>query len=210
MAKYSSILDQLLRHISRNEFQQIVDRHQGDKRVRSFRCWNQFVCLFFGQLTGQHSLRDLVTAANSGLHKLRHVGVLSVSRSTLADANNSRPHEIYRELFDCLYQRCRRTAPGHGFGFAKKVYTLDATVIGLSLKVFQWAKFRATKGAIKLHLMLDLWGRSPVFASSRPVASTRSGRRAVRPTNRTASWSSTGASAITTGFTNCIWMESSS
>ncbi len=163
MAKYSSILDQLLQHISRNEFQQIVDRHQGDKGVRSFRCWNQFVSLFFGQLTGQHTLRDLVTALNSGLHKLRHVGLGRACRSTLADANNSRPHEIYRELFDSLYRRCAASAPGHGFRFAHKVYSLDATVISLSLKVFKWADFRARKGAIKLHMMLDLCGQIPSF-----------------------------------------------
>lgn len=108
MAHYSSILNQLLNLIPRHEFQRIVDGHQGDKRVRSFNCWRQFVCLFFGQLTGQHTLRDLITALNSGLHKLGHVGLGHVSRSTLADANSSRPHEIYRELFLVLYGRCRQ------------------------------------------------------------------------------------------------------
>ena len=163
MAKYSSILDQLLRHIPRGEFQQIVNRHQGDKGVRSFRCWKQFASLFFGQLTGQHSLRDLVTAVNTGLHKLRQVGLSHLSRSTLADANESRPHEMYRELFGSLYERCRRTAPGHGFRFSHKVYCLDASVISLSLKVFNWAQFQAKKGAIKLHLALDLDGQIPSF-----------------------------------------------
>jgi len=163
MAKYSSILDQLLRHIPRREFQQIVDKHRGDKGVRSFRCWNHFVSLFFGQLTGQHTLRDLVTALNAGLHKLRHVGLGPVCRSTLADANNSRPCEIYRELFQSLYRRCAAAAPRHGFRFAHKVSLLDATVISLGLKAFQWAKFRARKGAIKLHMELDLDGQIPSF-----------------------------------------------
>lgn len=163
MAHYSSILDQLLRLIPRQEFQSIVDSHRGDKRVRSFTCWKQFVCLFYGQLTGQQSLRDLVTALNTGLHKLRHVGLLRVSRATLADANGVRPHEIYRELFNRLYRRCRQMAPRHRFGFAHKVYGLDASVIVLSLKVFDWAKFQVVKGGIKLHLMLDLDGQIPSF-----------------------------------------------
>ena len=168
MAKYSPILSQLLRHIPRGEFQQIVDRHQGDKRVRSFTCWRQFACLFFGQLTGQHTLRDLVTALNSSLHKLRHVGLFHVSRSTLADANRSRPHEMYRELFHSLYRRCLKSAPGHGFRFAHKVFSLDASTISLSLKVFDWAKFRTAKGAIKMHMTLDLAGQIPSFCVITP------------------------------------------
>ena len=165
MAKYSPVLDQLLRHIPRSEFQQIVNRHQGDKRVRSFSCWRQFVCLFYAQLTGQHTLRDLITALNASLHKLRHAGLSHVSRSTLADANTSRPAEIYRELFHSMYRRCLRSAPRHGFRFAHKVYSLDASVISLSLKVFDWAKFRKAKGAVKLHLMLDLDGQIPSFCA---------------------------------------------
>ena len=126
------------------------------------------MALFYGQLTGQHSLRDLVTALNSSLHKLQHVGLRAVRRSTLADANSKRSHEIFRELFFALYGRCCQQAPSHGFQFRHKLYSLDATVIDLCLKVFDWAKFCQRKGAIKLHLMLDHEGQIPSFCVITP------------------------------------------
>lgn len=163
MAKYTSVLNQLLNLIPRDEFQAIVSRHQGDKGIRRFSCWKQLVALFYAQLTGQHTLRDLVTALQTGLHKLQHVGLTGVSRSTLADANRQRSSEIFRDLFFWLYARCRQYAPGHGFRFQHKIYSLDATTVNLCLKVFDWAKFRRRKGAIKLHLMLDHQGQIPSF-----------------------------------------------
>ena len=100
MAKYTSVLSQLLRYIPRSEFQGIVQRHGGDKGVRSLSCWKQFVALFYGQLTGQHTLRDLVTALSAGIHKLQHVGLTRVRRSTLADANSkSSSRDLPRALF---------------------------------------------------------------------------------------------------------------
>ena len=126
MAKYTSACISV-RHVPRDEFRAIVERHQGDKGVRKLSCWGQFVALFFGQLTGQHSLRDLITTLDAGRKKLQQVGLGAVSRSTLADANRKRPQEIFGELFGCLYQRCRRQAPGQRFGFRHRVYSLDAT-----------------------------------------------------------------------------------
>ena len=168
MAKYTSVFSQLLRYLPRSKFQAIVRRHGGDKGVRSFSCWKQFVALFYGQLTGQHSLRDLVTALNANLHKLQHVGLNSVRRSTLADANSNRSHEIFQDLFFSLYEQCCKPAPSHGFQFRHKLYSLDATVIDLCLKVFDWAKFRRRKGAIKLHFMLDHEGQIPSFCVITP------------------------------------------
>lgn len=165
MAKYSAVLNQLLRLIPRDRFQAGVERHQGDKGVRNFSCWQQLVALFYGQLTGQQSLRDLVTAVNANLHKLGQVGLTALRRSTLADANGKRRHEIFQELFEELYQRCRTRAGGHGFRFRHKLYSLDATTIELCLKVFDWAKFRQKKGAIKLHLSLDHEGQIPSFCA---------------------------------------------
>ena len=89
------------------------------------------------------------------------MGLGAVSRSTRADANRKRPQEIFGELFCCRYQRCRRQAPGQRFAFRHRVYRLDATGIDLCLKVFDWAKFRKRKGAIKLHLILDHGGTHP-------------------------------------------------
>ena len=131
-------------------------------------CWGQFVALFFGQLTGQHSLRDLVTTLDAGRKKLQQVGLGAVSHSTLADANRKRPQEIFGELFCCRYQRCRRQAPGQRFALRHRVYSLDATVIDLCLKVFDWAKFRKRKRAIKLHLILDHGGHIPSFCVMTP------------------------------------------
>lgn len=168
MAKYTSVLNQLLNLIPRDQFAGIVARHQGDRGVRRLSCWSQLVALFYAQLTGQHTLRDLVTALNMAVHKLQHVGLTGVSRSTLADANRQRPSEIFRELFEFLYARCRQHAPGHGFRFQHKVYSLDATTVNLCLKVFDWAKFRRRKGAIKLHLKLDHQGQIPSFCVLTP------------------------------------------
>ncbi len=113
-------------------------------------------------------MRDLVTALDAGRSKLQQVGLGAVSRSTLADANRKRPQEIFGELFSCLYQRCRRQAPGPRFAFRHRVYSLDATVIDLCLKVFDWAKFRKRKGPIKLHLILDHAGHIPSFCVMTP------------------------------------------
>ena len=96
------------------------------------------------------------------------MGLGAVSRSPLADANRKRPQEIFGELFGCLYQRCRRQAPGQRFAFRHRVYSLDAAVIDLCLKVFDWAKFRKRKGAIKLHLILDHAGHIPSFCVMTP------------------------------------------
>ena len=96
------------------------------------------------------------------------MGLGAVSRSTRADANRKRPQEIFGELFRCRYQRCRRQAPGQRFAFRHRVYRLDATGIDLCLKVFDWAKFRKRKGAIKLHLILDHGGHIPSFCVRTP------------------------------------------
>jgi len=161
MAQYSSVLSQLLSHIPRSEFAGIVARHGGDKRVRRFRCWQQFVALFYGQLSGQQSLRDLETAVRVNRRKLQQVGLLNLSRSTLADANNRRSAAIFEELFHWLYGRCRRRAPGHRFRFHHRLYSVDASLIHLCWKVFKWARFMKRKGAAKLHVILDHEGLIP-------------------------------------------------
>lgn len=155
MAKYTSVLSQLLRYVPRREFQAIVQCQQGDKGVRSFPSWRQFVALIYGQLTGQHSLRDLVTALNSSLHKLQHVGLRAVRCSTLADANSKRSHEIFRELFFALYGRCCQQAPSHGFQFRHKLYSLDATVIDLRPSLFTWQSVQSRSDLDRLRLVLE-------------------------------------------------------
>ena len=161
MAHSTTVLQQMLRHIPRGEFESIVRRHGGNRRVRKFSCWNQFTCLLFGQLTGQQSLRDLTEALGSKARRLYHLGLRLVKRSTLAETNERRDHRIYAELFERLYQRTMRAAPRHGFSFPNKLYSLDASVIDLCLSMFRWARFRTRKGAIKLHTLLDHDGGIP-------------------------------------------------
>ena len=190
MAQYTSVLHQLLRYVPRDEFRAIVERHQGDKGVRKRSCWGggggggSSWRFFFGQLTGQHSLRDLVTTLDAGRKKLQQVGLGAVSRSPLADANRKRPQEIFGELFGCRYQRCRRQAPGQRFAFRHRVYSLDATVIDLCLKVFDWAKFRKRKGAIKLHSDPGSRGTHPQLLRDDPRPGARD-RGGTRPALRT-------------------------
>ena len=104
LVKYTSVLSQLLGYVPRPDFQAIGQRQQRDKGVRSFSSWTQSMALFYGQLNGQHNLKDLETAINSSLHKLHDVGLRAVRCSTLADANSKRSHEILRELFFALYE----------------------------------------------------------------------------------------------------------
>ena len=130
-----------------------MERHQGDKGV-------PVVLGAVRQLTGQHSLRDLITTLDAE----KEAAQVSGEPLHAGRWNRKRPQEIFGELFGCLYQRCRRQAPGQRFAFRHRVYSLDATVIDLCLKVFDWAKFRKRKGAIKLHLILDTGGTSPAFA----------------------------------------------
>ena len=184
MAKYTSVLHQLLRHVPRDEFRAIVERHQGDKGVRKLSCWGQFVALFFGQLTGQHSLRDLVTTLDAGRKKLQQVGRGAVSRSPLADANRKRPQEIFGELFGCLYQRCRRQAPGQRFAFRHRGYSLDATVIDLCLKVFDWAKFRKAQRGDQITSDPGSRGTHPQLLRDDPRSGARD-RGGTRPALRT-------------------------
>lgn len=125
--------------------------------------WSQFVSLGLAQLAGRVSLRDVVSNLNAQARKLYHLGCADVNRSSLARINEQQPHELYEALFGKLLARCQALAPKHRFRFKNKLYSLDASTIDLCLSVFPWAKFRTTKGAIKLHVGLDHAGYLPTF-----------------------------------------------
>ena len=125
--------------------------------------WSQFVALATAQLAGRVSLRDVVSNLRAQAHKLYHLGCRAVSRSSLARVNERQPYRLYEELFGKLLARCQALAPGHGFRFHNKLYSLDASLLDLSLEVFPWATYQATKGAIKLHVGLDHDGYLPAF-----------------------------------------------
>jgi len=157
---------QLTDFIHREQFQRVVRRYSGNYKVKSFSCWDQFLCMAFGQLTYRDSLADIETCLRSRQPQLYHLGIRGrVSHSTLADANQNRDWRIYHDLAQTLIQRARRLYGQDDLGLEldKTVYALDSTTIDLCLKLFPWARFRRAKAAVKLHTLLDLRGSIPVF-----------------------------------------------
>jgi len=127
--------------------------------------WSQFVALAVGQLASRTSLRDVVSNLDAQRQKLYHLGCGRVARSSLARVNAQQPATLFEELFGRLLARCRSCAPRHGFRFKNKLFSLDASMIDLSLEVFPWATYRQRKGAVKLHVGLDHDGLIPAFVA---------------------------------------------
>ncbi len=161
-----TLFAQVMDHLPWKTFHRIVVRYQGDYRVRTLRCAEQYRCMAFAQLTYRESLRDIEACLSAQTAKLYHMGLRSpVSRSTLADANEGRDWRIYAEFAQRLIMTARRLYAREPFGveLTNTVYALDATTIDLCLSVFPWALFRTTKAAVKLHTLLDLRGAIPSF-----------------------------------------------
>ena len=160
------VFSQVTEHLPRTTFRRCVARYGGTYKVKSFSCLDQYLCMAFAQLTYRESLRDIETCLRAQQRKLYHMGIKSrVSRSTLADANESRDWRIYADFAQSLIAIARRLYATEPFGLDLKdtVYALDASTIDLCLSVFPWAPFRSTKAAIKLHTLLDLRGNIPSF-----------------------------------------------
>jgi hypothetical protein len=166
MNKFSSVFGQMLQIISRREFYKAVVETGAENKAKGFTCWQQFVAMLFCQLGQAHSLREITGGLATCLGKLKHLGVESApNRSTLSYANEHRPWQLYERVFYGLLDRCRGLTQGEKkFRFKNKLFSLDATVIELCASLFEWAKYRQTKGAVKLHLLLDHDGYLPVFA----------------------------------------------
>ena len=165
MNKFCSIFSQLLQLFPRHEFQQLVKQTHAERHARGFSCWGQFVAMLFCQLGKANSLREITDGLRSCEGKLKHLGISAPHRSTLAYANEHRPWELYQELFLLLLKRVQSEGLGKKkFRFKNKLVSLDSTVIDLSISLFNWAHFRRTKGAIKIHLLLDHDGYLPNFA----------------------------------------------
>ena len=161
-----TIFAQLLQHLPKYDFNQYVDRYHGNYKVRNFSCWDQMLCMSFAQLTYRESLRDIEACLNSHRQKLYHMGFRGkVSRSTLADANETRDFRIYQDIGHTLIGIARRLYQGEDLGLdlQETVYALDSTTIDLCLSTFPWAAFRKNKAAIKIHTLLDLRGTIPTF-----------------------------------------------
>ena len=153
----------MLQSFSRFEFQKLVKQTRSEYHARGFTSWNHFTALLFGQLAGQDSLRGIEAGLATQSQSLYHLGISPVHRSTLAYANENRPCELFEKLFYFMLSKCQPLAPKHKFRFKNPLFSLDATVIDLCLSLFDWAKFRTTKGAVKLHVKLNHTGYLPTF-----------------------------------------------
>jgi len=160
-----TIFSQLMEFLPIYEFRQCVERYDGNHKIQSFSCLDQFLCMAFAQLTYRESLRDIEACLRAAHSKLYHMGIRGrVSRNTLANANAVRDWRIYRDFAHSLIRIARPlyTKASFGLELQQTVYALDSTTIDLCLSLFPWAVFRRAKGAVKLHTLLDLRGSIPV------------------------------------------------
>jgi len=161
MVLTASLFSQLLELFPRLQFAQIVRRHQGERYAKGFTCWNQFVAMLFAQLAHAESLREVCGGLRCCLGKLAHLGVREApTRSTLAYANAHRPWQVHHDLFQTLLGKVRTVSNGRGH----RLLSLDSSVIALCLSLFPWADFNRTKGAVKLHCLLDHTDYLPRYA----------------------------------------------
>ena len=160
------VFAQVMEFVPLSVFRRCVAKYQGNRKVRTFTCLDQFLCMAFAQITYRESLRDIEACLRSQSNKLYHMGIRgNVSRSTLADANEQRDWRIYAELAHTLIATARSLYSTEPFieELDETVYALDSTTIDLCLSLFPWATFRKRKGAVKLHTLLDLRGNIPTF-----------------------------------------------
>jgi hypothetical protein len=166
--KFSSIFGQILQIFDKRDFLQAVRDTRSEHAAKGFTCWDQFVAMLFCQLGQAQSLREICGGLATCLGKLKHLGIDDApKRSTLSYANEHRPWQLYQLMFYRLLEKCQTMArfQKRKFRFKNKLFSLDASVIELCLSLFDWASFRQTKGAVKLHLLLDHDGYLPTFAT---------------------------------------------
>lgn len=161
----SSIFSSLLKVIPRYRFERMVAEHQGDYRVRHLRCWDQFVALLYAQLAGCQGLRELEAGFNAHAERHYHLGVHAVKRSTLSDANETRPVALYESLFSWLLGQ----ALPEDYDASEALQLIDSTTIPLNKELFDWAHFRSTKSGVKLHMVYDPNADVPTYFTITPA-----------------------------------------
>ena len=166
MIKHASLFSQLIEMIDRKKFHELVYRHKSERFAKKFNSWEHFVAMLFCQIAQAKSLREICGALACCMGKMRHLGMKNApKKSTLSYANANRPWQMFEDLFYETLSYCKMAAPGkHKFRFKNKLLSLDSSTISLCLSLFPWAKFRRTKGAVKLHLLLDHDGYMPDYA----------------------------------------------
>lgn len=163
MNQYTTVMQQCLHFLPQSRFERIVGQHNADKGVRTFSCVNQLSVMIYAQATGKESLREIETGLKLQSNKWYHLGLTSVAKSTVADANNRRSYKIFEELFYALLEKCQNQIPQRKFQFENPLYSLDGSTIELCLSLFNWARFRRAKGAIKLHTLFNNRTQIPEF-----------------------------------------------
>lgn len=158
------VFAQLTEFLPQRVFDRIVAKHKGNKYVRHFTCWNQLLCMVFGQISGRESLRDLLVVIKAHQNKSYHLGFgKNVSLSNLSKANEKRIYLIFEEFANHLITMARQKSKNIDFEIQGKIYAFDSTTIDLCLSVFWWAHFRKTKAGIKLHTLFDITTQIPAF-----------------------------------------------
>ena len=159
-----TVFEQIIKLISRAEFEAAVNKHQGDKYTRNLDCWSWFGALLFGQMTGHDSIRAIERTFCHGHHRFSKLGFKTICRSTLADANTARPLGILEDTLDRIIARAGELCPNsHGFNFKDKIFALDASIIPLSLNLCPWAHWRRENGGVKLNTAIDIASDLPEF-----------------------------------------------
>ncbi len=162
---------QIIEFLPQRIFDKYVNKYEGNKYIKHFTCWNQLLCMVFGQLTNRDSLRDLIVAINAHSNKSYHLGFgRSVTLSNLAKANLNRNSKIFEEFAYYLIDVARKNKVKDDFQIKSQVYAFDSTTVDLCLSVFWWAKFRKTKGGIKIHTLFDVNTQIPAFVHITPAA----------------------------------------
>ena len=179
---YYSIFQQLFKFVPRYRFEKSVEKHSGDRYCKHFTAIRQLKTILYAQLAGKDSLREVESGLLMNANRMYHLDMEPVSRSTLSDAMNRRSPEIFRAMFEEILDRACACAPGHGFKFKNPLYAIDSTTIALSLTVYNWARYRKHKGAIKLHTQLDLSGNLPcyVLMTNGKMADVRTAKKNIK------------------------------
>jgi putative transposase len=163
MAHINTIVGQFLKLVPKSEFTRLANLHHVGQKFRRYSRFDQFVLMFTLQVTGRSSIRDVVENLKVQTNKLYHIGIRVMSRSSFSRINNEQSWALYQDLFYLILKRCQPLSTKHSFRFHNKLYSMDASTIDVCLSVFPWAKFRAQKGAVKLHAVLDHDGLIPAF-----------------------------------------------
>ena len=201
MAHNNTIFSQLLKLVPRHEFEVLANKHHAGQKLRRVTRWSQFIAMTLGQLTGRLSLRDIEDNMKAQSKRLYHLGVRAVAKSSLARMNENQPCELYKELFGKLLSRCQSNTPGHKFSFDNKLYSMDASLIDLSLKMFPWTRYALGKAAVKLHVALDHSGLIPAFAA------ITEGKTSDIEIGRTVNFPKGSIVAVDKGYTDYKWFK---